>query len=167
VYTRDIRYKLNHYGLFEWSAPRDLRSGDLALLYEIGKPDDKKDLRDRKQIGWPLRAISDAFPDPEERWGWVAKFEGVAIPRTLRYRKPRRVVVLRGSGRTCRGGHRRLVPPVWRDLVRLVGKGNRALAEGLKNRPTGSSGGPELGRDFDRARSADSPGPGRLWRSEF
>jgi hypothetical protein len=123
AYTRRIRAQINEHGRVGWSAPRDLKKGDLALVYEMGQPDDVTDLPGRKQIGWLLRATAEAEPDPDWRWG--SYYEGFPLSRPLPLAEAKESErFARGPGRFMRGGHQSLDRATWTELASLIDRSN-------------------------------------------
>jgi hypothetical protein len=168
VYTRRIRDLINEVGLVGWSAPKHLRRGDLALLYEMGKPDDPDDVPGRKEIRWLLRALTDATSDRE--WGSAADFEGFPLrrPLSLDDAKVECPAFASGPARSLQGRHRKLEPEVWTEIVRAIDRRNPGFDDALSSPAALDARFAEELDDLDSDSSddADFQGPGRLWRSE-
>jgi hypothetical protein len=161
AFTRSIRKALDAHGEVVWSAPKKLRPGDLALLYEMGKPDGPGDPSGRKEAGWILRARSRPRPDPT--WSYVADYDGAPLSHPLALREMRRAFS-DGSSLNLKGTrHRRLSVDQWNALLRLIEERNKGFIATLQchsDRLFHSSG--DAGAD-------DLPFPedgGRVWRTE-
>ena len=76
-YTWGIRQHVLEHGGFGWSAPADLRKGDLVILYERGKPAGTGGFRGRMMFPIIARADCDAAPD--DLWGHYATFTAVVL----------------------------------------------------------------------------------------
>lgn len=131
VFTRQVRAEIRKYGDVQWSAPAKLQAGDVAFLYEMGKTDEVDDIRGRMQIGWLLRATSDAEPD--ERWRYMATFEGIPLrtPLSLDAAKHASKAFSEGPGRMMIGGNKTLTPTIWQELSQAIANVNPGLGPAL------------------------------------
>jgi hypothetical protein len=134
----------------------------------MGKPEDKGDLKGRMQIGWLLRALTDAEED--RRWRYAADFEGAPILRPLALADGKRSShrFATGPGKSLQGRHRALDPIVWNELVTAIDARNTGFAQALSDPDAINelfADGP-LGVDDDGSLETDYEGPGRIWRSE-
>jgi hypothetical protein len=131
--TRQIRSALNREGSTAWSAPRDLRAGDLALLCNLDGQEEARELPGRMQIEWLLRALSDAIPDSQRKWS--ATFEGVPLPRPVALAD-----AVEGHrfaddpGEALEGQHRWLERDTWRELTERIDERNVGFAARVEDR---------------------------------
>jgi hypothetical protein len=161
-FSRGIRDEMIALGYAGWSAPADLRAGDLALLYEKGKPDRGSDLRGRMQFGWLMRAVTEPKWHPE--WGSTARFEAYPFHRPLPLAEAKQVRrFAEGPGKMLIGGHRHLDEPTFRALLARTARLNPELNGVLDS-------GRELNGLFRRAMQPDQTdrhsGRRRAWRNE-
>jgi hypothetical protein len=86
-WTWGIREHVIKHGEFEWSAPGDLRRGDMVILYEMGKRPIGGGMKGRKMFPVIGRAETDARPD--DRWGHMARFSAIALEPPITYEEVR------------------------------------------------------------------------------
>ncbi len=123
-WTWGIREHVVKHGEFEWSAPAELRRGDMVILYEMGKRPINGGFKGRMMFPVIGRAETDAFPN--ERWRYMARFSAIALQPPVTYEEVRddpaifeAWPALRGKLQSKLGNH--VVPPeVWRLLIEHV-----------------------------------------------
>jgi hypothetical protein len=169
VYTRELRAHLNAGRTVSWSAPGAIKPGDLALLYEMGKPEVPGDLPGRMQVDWLLRAASS--PSRDRDWKWVADFEGIPLRRPLSLAEAKRSRLFAdGPGKSLQGRHRYLDRPTWVSLSHRIDRLNPdlSLAAALTNPPAldrlFASG--DLSVVTDDSDDRDFSDHGAMWRTE-
>lgn len=78
--TQGINSKLGGGQTVDWTVSRELRAGDLALLFERGKPERPDSTPGRKEIVAILHALTDAEEDYwYEDLAWWAELDGVPV----------------------------------------------------------------------------------------
>ena len=142
-YTRGLRAYLREEGdnTIWWSAPADLKAGDLALLYEAGRTAEHDGPLGRQWVEWIVHALSDAEPDPT--WGHVALFEAAPL------RSPLHLAAARSAAAdfplSLQGKSRKLSAETWDLLLAAIVRSNPHVKAALSSSLTDNFG--ELSED--------------------
>ena len=123
-WTWGIREHVIKHGEFEWSAPGELRRGDMVIMYEMGKRPIGGGMPGRRMFPVIGRAETDAYPD--DRWGHMARFSAIALEPPVTYEEVRDdpAILERWEGLRnklySKGGNHSIPQDVWRRLLEHV-----------------------------------------------